>query len=122
MTSAHSTILVVEDDLDVQEALALLLREQGFDVVTASNGQEGLERLRERPDTRIILLDLMMPVMDGATFRQHQLDDRALARIPFILLTARTNCEQVATALGAVACFRKPFQPELLLELLRGYR
>jgi CheY-like chemotaxis protein len=115
MSLSVPVVLVVEDDLDVREALEQLLLEQEYEVLTASNGVEGLAQLRARPDTRLILLDLMMPVMDGATFRKHQLADETIADVPFVLLTARTNCAELAVALGAVASFRKPCDPNALL-------
>jgi len=115
-------VLIVEDDLDIREGVVELVREHGFETLEAANGQEALERLRERSDVQMIVLDMMMPIMDGATFRQQQLADPSLAAIPFILLTATVNCSFIATALGASACLRKPFRPEELITALERLR
>jgi CheY-like chemotaxis protein len=65
---SRHTILVVEDDPDIAESLCDVLRSEGYDVVTASNGKEGLDRLEEMGRPCLILLDLMMPVMSGGEF------------------------------------------------------
>ena len=82
------TIFLVDDDGPLREALAEALLEDGHRVVQCQNGAEALGRLRkgERPD--LILLDLMMPVMDGWQFREAQLGDERLADIPVIVITA----------------------------------
>ena len=75
-------ILVVDDDRASVEALRELLKKEGHDVVCAENGREALERLREGRKFCVILLDVMMPVMNGYEFREEQLRDPALASIP----------------------------------------
>jgi CheY-like chemotaxis protein len=86
--SSRGCILIVEDDLDIREALADALGCEGYDLVLAQHGQEALELLRDgaRPD--VILLDLLMPVMSGWQFRQIQLADPVLAEIPVIVVSA----------------------------------
>ena len=64
-------VLIVDDDPDLREMMAMLLAEEGFDTEVASNGQDALDKARARPP-RVIVLDMMMPVMDGWTFRAHQ--------------------------------------------------
>src|ERR1043166_6147962 len=86
MGAGSEPILVVEDDPDVREALVLLLEREGYAVTSVNNGQEALEQLRATPSA-LILLDLMLPVMDGFEFRVHQLQDPALARVPVIVLS-----------------------------------
>ena len=83
-------VLVVDDDPAIREALADLLGEEGYRVVTAMNGVEALDKLREPSQARpcVILLDLMMPVMDGWQFRREQKQDAAIAGIPLIVITA----------------------------------
>ncbi|HEV8631583.1 MAG TPA: response regulator [Thermoanaerobaculia bacterium] len=83
-----STILLVEDDHGAREALSDILREEGFRVETATNGQEALDYLRSAPRPCLILLDLVMPVMDGWEFRERQLQEDRLAGIPVLVLTA----------------------------------
>lgn len=117
------TIMVVEDDGDIREAVCDLLRGDGFDVVTAENGKEALHKLRENPSAvRAIVLDLVMPVMNGATFRGEQLGDPAIAAIPLIMLTGRDDFAPLANALEVAACIRKPFTDEELLRVVNRYR
>jgi CheY-like chemotaxis protein len=82
-------ILIVEDDIDLREALGRLLVRDGYNVSCAAHGGAALEYLRSglaRPC--VILLDLMMPIMDGRAFRQEQMQDPALCKIPVVLVTA----------------------------------
>ena len=81
-------ILLVEDDPELREALALVLESDGYVVVTAADGVEALERLHDRLRPRVIVLDLMLPVMDGFEFRVRQTEDPELAGIPVIVLSA----------------------------------
>src|SRR5207244_10672732 len=69
MNDGATTVLVVEDDFDLRDALVPILEYEGHRVVSAANGKEALERLQTMPPPSLILLDLMMPVMDGEQFR-----------------------------------------------------
>jgi CheY-like chemotaxis protein len=113
------TILIVEDDAGTREALSMILTAQGFAVVGAANGQEALGLLRGdvRPD--LILLDLMMPIMDGWQFRREQVKDPALAPIPVVVLSADGNVRQKAASLHSADYLQKPVDPENLLEVIR---
>jgi CheY-like chemotaxis protein len=113
------TILIVEDDAGTREALSMILSAQGFTVVGAANGQEALGLLRGdvRPD--LILLDLMMPIMDGWQFRREQVKDPALALIPVVVLSADGNVRQKAASLHSADYLQKPVDPENLLEVIR---
>jgi CheY-like chemotaxis protein len=84
-------VLVVEDDADVREALADALADVGYRVAQAPGGDVALARLREGLRPRMILLDLMMPGVDGWAFRRQQAADSALAGIPVMVLTARCD-------------------------------
>jgi len=114
--------MIVEDDADVREAVSELLHEHGFGTLCAENGQDALVLLRKQPNVRAIVLDVTMPVMNGATFRGEQLADPTLADIPLILLTGREDSAPIARALGAAACVQKPFSPSDLLRVLADYR
>src|SRR5574340_1100683 len=106
----HGEVLLVEDDAAIRDALRELLEAEGFVVQGAANGREALARLRaggHRP--RLILLDLMMPVMDGWEFRQAQRGDPALARIPVVVLTAADGAEDLIADMKVAACLSKPF-------------
>jgi CheY-like chemotaxis protein len=116
----NKTILLVDDDRDVTDALRLVLSEEGYDVATASNGYEALIYLKSHsPPPSLILLDVMMPIMDGYEFRIEQQRDPALARIPVVVVTAGAIGERVAE-MGVTGLLRKPFDLERLLgELAR---
>jgi CheY-like chemotaxis protein len=117
--AAGATVLVVEDDFDLCDALVPILEYDGHRVVSAANGREALDRLHEMAPPSLILLDLMMPVMDGEQFRAEQLRDPALASIPVVVLSAHAHAEERAARIGAVACLRKPFDVDVLLEQVR---
>ena len=109
------TILVVDDDQDIRDTLTELLQEEGYSVLRASHGVEALSALRDQPSPSLILLDLMMPVMDGWQFRAEQRKDPALAKIPVVVISATGKDEKVS-ALGAVQFLKKPIRLEQLLE------
>ncbi len=112
-------ILVVDDDPDILEALSEILEAEGFEIRRARNGKEALERLE--PDSpQLILLDLMMPVMDGWEFAQRMRQKpAAIASIPLIVLSADRNVGSKATDIGAVGYLAKPFELNDLLEMVR---
>jgi CheY-like chemotaxis protein len=110
-------VLIVEDDPDSRNMLAALLGLHGYRTVTAANGLEALEMARrERP--AVILLDLMMPVMDGQTFRREQLGDATLATIPVVVLSAHAKTAELARELGASTHLMKPFDLDQLLRAI----
>jgi len=115
-------ILVVEDDPAILSSLAETLLEEGFDVEPASNGREALDRLRGGLRPAAIILDLMMPVMDGWDFRNEQLQDRALRDIPVIVATAAGfSRDSVRMQFGDVTLVQKPVPlPDLLNALDRA--
>ena len=82
------TVFVVEDDVDTRDMLGRFLELEGYDVAVAENGKEALDRLRSGVRPCVILLDLMMPVMDGWQFRRQQVLDETLAEIPVIVVSA----------------------------------
>ena len=107
------TVFIVEDDLDTREMLARFLELEGFGVESAENGKLALERLGGGTAACVILLDLMMPVMDGWQFRRAQVQDEALSKIPVIVVSAagRDRIEQI----DADAYLAKPVDLEELL-------
>jgi CheY-like chemotaxis protein len=92
------TILVVDDDTDLRETLGELLVEEGYDARLFDNGRHALEFLRDGGDPRLILLDLMMPDMNGWQFREEQLKDDRLREIPVVVMTASRSLEAVPIA------------------------
>lgn len=118
MSAAAPTVLVVDDDADVRASLAEALADAGFRPLQAENGREALRRLEDgaRPD--VILLDLMMPVMDGWALREALLAAPALASIPVVVFTAHGITPEQAAPLRAQALLRKPVGLQQLLDTL----
>src|SRR5262249_24356296 len=113
------TILIVEDDRATRESLGLILGAQGYSILGAGNGREALDLLRAGPHPDLILVDLMMPVMDGWEFRREQTGDAALAGIPVVVLSADGSVRQKAAALHADGYLQKPVDVESLLDAIR---
>lgn len=111
------TILIVEDDPILSESIAELLSDAGYAVAAAHNGADALQYLQTNPAPQLILLDLMMPVLDGFGFRRAQLRDRVLSRIPVIVLSAIWRNEQVYS-IGAADWFSKPADIDALLQAI----
>ncbi|HVH41396.1 MAG TPA: response regulator [Labilithrix sp.] len=108
-------ILIVDDDPDILEVMSIILSSSDFDTMTAKGGVEALHRLHDGPRPQLIILDMMMPEMNGWAFRAEQLKDPSLADIPVILLTADGHASDKAKTIGAVACLKKPLEMEELL-------
>jgi CheY-like chemotaxis protein len=108
-------ILIADDDPDVRESLRLLLEMQGHSVDEARNGEEALRRLHATEPPCVILLDLMMPVMDGWQFRRVQLEHPQLAAVPVLVISAVPPHLQRTSELAAHRVFAKPFDYEALL-------
>lgn len=120
MTDLAPRVLVVDDDPDTREAVRDVLHEDGYVVTLASDGDVALRDLREgRTLPDVILLDLMMPVMDGVAFRAEQLADPALAGIPVAVFSAHARAEEAALALNADAYLEKPLSLDELLVTVR---
>jgi CheY-like chemotaxis protein len=117
--SPGGSILLVEDDFDVRDALIPILEYEGHHVVGAANGRDALAQLRAGPKPSLILLDLAMPVMDGAEFRAEQLRDPALASIPVVVVSADPAARSKAMVMGAVGCVEKPLDIDALLLQVR---
>lgn len=114
-------VLIVDDQEDARETMAELLEYAGHDVATAANGQEALTYLRGHSRPQLILLDLMMPVMNGWEFRRQQLADTGLADIPVAVVSGADRVEQKEAAFGAVTFFVKPVDIDSLLQTVAGY-
>jgi CheY-like chemotaxis protein len=116
--ASEVTALVIDDEEDTRYLLAELITTAGYSVRTAANGQEALDLLRHiRP--HVIFVDLQMPVMNGAEFRQAQRRDRALLEIPTVVLTG-TNDEPLLD-LAIEETLVKPARVKQLLEIVRRH-
>jgi CheY-like chemotaxis protein len=114
------SVLVIEDDDGVRESLAAVLRDEGYEVELAASGAEALRRLEHEPLPTLILLDLMMPGMDGIDFRRAQLADARLREVPVIIVSARPDVAHQARQLGADDFLRKPMSFEELLHVVQN--
>ena len=117
----RQTVLVIDDDHEVRESLRTLLQLDGYKVKTARDGQHALEQLRGGLRPCIILLDLMMPAMDGQHFRAEQLGDPRFAHIPVVVLSGHYDPQQNAASLGAAAYLRKPADINMVLRLIEAH-
>lgn len=110
-------VLVVEDDRDVRSTLNDFLQEEGYEVETATNGKEALERLEKRKPG-LVLLDLMMPVMSGWEFLEKRNHDHELSKVPVLVLSAVPGKPYVP---GALACLKKPIDLQRLMDFVELY-
>lgn len=113
-------VMVVEDDADALDAIATILDDAGYDVVRARNGREALQQLADcagRCD--LILLDLLMPVMNGWDFRRRQRETPAFADIPVFLMSAGAHLAVVRDELQAAGCVPKPVDDADILNVVK---
>lgn len=115
------TVLVVEDDRAIREALVECLRDEGYHVVEADDGQEGLARLNAMARPCLILLDLMMPTMNGWEFRAVQRNQEPLADIPVVVMSAFPAGVRTLQDLDVQAYLQKPPQVDRLLDVIERY-
>jgi two-component system response regulator MprA len=116
------SVLVVEDDADMRQIVQQLLDFHGWTVHAAADGAQGLEALKEhRPS--LILLDLMMPRMNGIQFRaaQRRLQDRQLASVPVVIVSAMHDAPQYKSTLLAADVLVKPFEADRLLQAVESH-
>ena len=114
-------VLVVEDDDDLRESLEILLGRRGFTVQSARHGEEALEQIDPEHPPCLIVLDLMMPVMDGWELRRRLLADPRLASVPVVLCSGVADLRAAADTLEAVAYLVKPVRLEKLYELVASH-
>jgi two-component system chemotaxis response regulator CheY len=108
-------ILVIDDDGDIRAILGMVLAAEGHEVETAIDGAAGLDRLRESPRPSLILLDMMMPRLDGEGFLRAMRSDPLTADIPVVILTGHPTARRTAAELGAAGYLVKPVE---LVDLL----
>jgi len=111
-----ASVLVVDDEIELREAMAETLARAGFDVLSARDGEEALRKLRAFHPS-LVLLDLTMPRMNGWQFRAAQRADPDVAAIPVIVVSALGR----QPGLDVAATIRKPFAAEELLTAVRRY-
>jgi CheY-like chemotaxis protein len=116
--SGLATVLVVEDEFAIADLLEMVLTDEGYRVVTAANGRQGLERLAEGLHPDLIITDYMMPVLDGAGLLQAMRESEAQRAIPCIVMSAVPEAG-VRERVGDYAAFvRKPFSLRAMVQLV----
>ncbi len=112
-------ILVIEDDQDIRDILEIVLAAEGYEVQTAADGAAGLDHLRGGVLPSLILLDMMMPRLDGEGFLKAMRGNPSTADIPVVIVTGHPAARAKAAELGASGCLMKPVE---LVELLSAIR
>jgi CheY-like chemotaxis protein len=115
----HLPVLVVEDDASILDVVRSALEAEGYDVRTATNGKEGLERLADER-VSLVLLDMRMPVLDGWQFAR-ELKRRSI-EVPVVVMTAAQNARRWAEEIDADAYLAKPFDLDDLLDTVARHR
>lgn len=113
-------ILIVDDDEDIREVLALILGSLGHQVETAADGLDALDRLHGGSRPSLILLDLMMPRLDGEGLIRRMQGDPRLSHIPIYIITGHPTARAQAVQLGAAGCLVKPIELEQLLAMIQS--
>jgi CheY-like chemotaxis protein len=114
-------VLIVEDDADTRDALHELLRAEGFDILTAENGFEAIQKALAHDDTPcVIVLDDRMPLMNGLEFLGHRERNPRLARIPVVFISGDPETLRQVAERGAMT-FRKPFDVDAFIESVREH-
>ena len=115
-------ILVVDDNLDILESMSRLLKSAGYDVVTATDGQVALDRLRGGTTPSLILLDLMMPGMNGWQFLEELHRDPSLTAIPVVIVSGGSHPAKEIESLGVAGYLKKPFDVSKLFAMVEQFR
>jgi len=120
MATTQATVLIVDDDRAIRDAVRELLETEGYQVVEAANGSAALTRLSSGPRPSVIILDLMMPGMDGWDFRSEQLRNPDLKTVPIIVITAvGFSVDTLRKQFGDVEVLLKPVSPPQVLDTVR---
>jgi CheY-like chemotaxis protein len=121
MTGINGPILVVDDDSDIRDMMELVLQMRGYDVVSARDGEDAIEQLQRGPRPSLVLLDLMLPRIDGVEVVRTIKADPRLAPIPVVIISGDTAAREKARQGGADACLLKPIELDELVHTVRGF-
>jgi CheY-like chemotaxis protein len=111
-------VLIVEDEFAIADMLEMALTDEGYRVVLAANGRQGLDRLAEGPLPDLVISDYMMPVLDGVGFLRAMQRSEAQRHIPFIVMSSMPEANVRELISGYIAFVRKPFQLAALVRLV----
>jgi len=119
MSHPHRHVMVVEDDETIRDSLIEYLADKGYQTKGAADGKQALDELAADPVAPcLIVLDLMMPVMDGWTFRAEQMRDPQLAQIPVVVISAVRDVAKQVKDLGLIGYLKKPIDLKQLLTIV----
>jgi CheY-like chemotaxis protein len=116
-----ANILVADDDADIREVLMLALESYGYRVIGAADGEQALRLLRLEPAVSVVLLDLMMPILDGPGFMKRLKADPTLPAVSVVVLSGDSAAVETSTAIGADTCLTKPVDLDSLLHTIRRF-
>jgi CheY-like chemotaxis protein len=111
--------MIVEDDADIRDLVQMILEDEGYEVVTAANGAEAEEELAHMAEPCVVLLDLMMPVMNGWEFIEHLRRDGKLDGDGMHVVVVSATPSPLPR--GPVKCMKKPLRAEQLIETVKKY-
>ncbi|WP_017660474.1 hybrid sensor histidine kinase/response regulator [Baaleninema simplex] len=116
-----TTLLIVDDSINLRHTLTSTLVKAGYQVVQARDGQEAIEQLQQHPDVRLVVCDVEMPRMNGFEFLSYCRQDSHLSKVPIVMLTSHSSPKyrQIASELGATAYLTKPFSESEMLSSLK---
>ena len=118
-STKQKTILLIEDANELLQLLKSILEMKGFRILSANNGEDALELLRNNPELPdLILLDMMMPIMSGQQFMEKKNQDLRIAAIPVVLLTAHKDALEAKSKLGARDFIKKPVELDEVFEVI----
>jgi CheY-like chemotaxis protein len=120
MSEKKPLIMVADDEEDIKAVLEMFLEVAGYDVITAYDGLDAIEKIHEsKPD--LVLMDIMMPLIDGIEVVRQMKADDSIKHIPVIMLTAASKSDMVEKAMqaGAVDYIQKPFEPEQVQNVIQ---
>lgn len=113
-----ATVLIVEDEFSIADLLEMVLTDEGYRVLMAGNGRQGLQRLAEGPLPDLVISDYMMPVLDGAGMLQVMRDTEAQRDIPCIVMSSMPEANVRERIEGYAAFVRKPFDLAAMVQLV----
>lgn len=116
-----ATVLIVEDEFAIADLLNMALTDEGYRVLHAANGRQGLERLAEEPRTDLVIADYMMPILDGVGLLQAMRATEAQRNIPCIIMSSMPEANVRERITGYAAFVRKPFRLAALLQLVASH-
>ena len=112
------TVLIVEDEFAIAELLEMVLADEGYRVLTAANGRQGLQRLAEGPLPDLVISDYMMPILDGAEMLRAMRETERQRDIPCIVMSSMPEANVQGRIRGYTAFVRKPFQLAVMVQLV----